>query len=223
MQGWFIAGTDTGVGKTYCCELLIRQLVAGGANVAAFKPIASGASVIDGALRNDDALKLMQAANSGLSYGDINPYCFAEPVSPHWAAAHAGVTIDIARAVTHIHAKSRRADFVIVEGVGGWYAPLSENESAADLAQALGLPVILVVGLRLGCLNHALLTAEAIQSRGITLAGWVGNEIDPSYANGAETEAYLTPRLGTPCIGVVPRYKGKDTFSSGFRFNFHGT
>jgi len=218
MQGWFIAGTDTGVGKTYCCELLIRQLVAGGANVAAFKPIASGASVIDGALRNDDALKLMQAANSGLSYGDINPYCFAEPVSPHWAAAHAGVTIDIARAVTHIHAKSRGADFVIVEGVGGWYAPLSENESAADLAQALGLPVILVVGLRLGCLNHALLTAEAIQSRGITLAGWVGNTIDRCYTNVVETEAFLTDRLHAPSLGVVPHESHDSARQAGFEF-----
>ncbi len=217
MRGWFVAGTDTGVGKTYCCELLIGQLVAEAKNVAAFKPVASGATVLDGKVRNDDALRLMRAANSGLHYEDINPYCFADPISPHWAAAKAGMIIDIPRLAIHIHAKARGADFTIVEGVGGWYAPLTENETAADLAQALGLPVILVVGLRVGCLNHALLTADAIVSSGALLAGWIGNVIDPDYGNVAETEAYLTPRLGAPYLGIVPYGPSDAALKAGLR------
>lgn len=202
-QGWFIAGTDTGVGKTFCSELLIRQLVGAGHRVAAFKPVASGATLIDGRLRNDDALRLMSAANSGLSYEDINPYCFADPISPHWAAEKAGVTIDIPRLATHVHAKSAGFDFAVAEGVGGWLAPLSGSASAAELAVALRWPVILVVGLRLGCLSHALLTAEAISRSGLTLAGWVANAVNSEYSFTRETVDYLNEHLHSRCLSVV--------------------
>lgn len=199
-RGWFIAGTDTGVGKTFCCEALIRQLVAQGLTVAAYKPVASGATEVNGNLRNDDAWRLMQAANSGLDYDDVNPYCFAAPISPHWAAASADVRIDIPALAQHIACTSAGADRVIVEGVGGWLTPLSETETAADLAAALNLPVVLVVGLRLGCLNHALLTAESIRRSGVTLAGWIGNAIDPQYQLVDETKRYLTRHLGVACL-----------------------
>lgn len=204
LTGWFIAGTDTEVGKTYCSELLIRNLVELGKNVAAFKPVASGASAVEGELRNDDALRLMRAANSRLSYSDINPYCFPDPISPHWAAARAGVDIDIPTLTRHIREKSHEADYCVVEGVGGWYAPISASTTAADLAVALQLPVILVVGLRLGCLSHAALTADAIQQSGLRLAAWIANRIDVTYQNVEQTQAHLTNRLGVPCLGVVP-------------------
>lgn len=204
LKGWFIAGTDTEVGKTYCSQLLIRNLVELGKQVVAFKPVASGASLVDGELRNDDAVQLMRAANSRLNYSDINPYCFPEPISPHWAAARAGVDINIPTLARHIRNKSREADHCIVEGVGGWYAPLSERTTAADLAVALELPVVLVVGLRLGCLSHAALTGDAIHQSGLRLAAWVANRIDVTYQNVEQTQAHLTSRLGVPCLGVVP-------------------
>ncbi len=203
MRGVFVTGTDTEVGKTVIARLLVRAAVARGLRVAAMKPVASGATDTGGGLRNDDALALMQEMNVAAEYAEVNPYVFAEPVSPHIAAAAAGVDIEpdvVGRALASL---ARRADVVMVEGVGGWYAPLGPQLTVAGLAVRLALPVVLVVGLRLGCLNHALLTAEAIGRSGLPLAGWVGNTLDPDMARRPENIETLLARIPGPCLGIL--------------------
>ncbi len=203
MSGFFITGTDTGVGKTFVATVLIRSLVRKGWHVAAMKPVAAGAETTIAGLRNDDAVLLARAANVVAPYQTINPYCFAAPVSPHIAAKEAGIVIDIAAIRREFDALVNGADCVIVEGAGGWLAPIGPTETMADIAIALRLPVILVVGLRLGCLNHALLTAQAVRASGLRLAHWVGNEIDPGFARRAENIATLSAQLGAP-LAVLP-------------------
>ena len=203
IQGVFVTGTDTEVGKTVVSTALIRSLVKTGLRVAGMKPIAAGAETTPGGLRNDDALALMSAANVQAPYETVNPYCLAEPTSPHIAAAQAGIRIEIAPIVLAFSRLADDSDLVVVEGAGGWHAPLNDSETMADLAAALDLPVVLVVGLRLGCLNHALLTAEAIATRGLPLAGWVGNHIQPHFPYAAENLATLESRLATPPLDIV--------------------
>jgi dethiobiotin synthetase len=201
--GLFVTGTDTAVGKTVVARLLVRSLAAGGARVAVMKPVAAGADLTPEGLRNEDALGLIADSNVALPYDTVNPYCLAEPVSPHLAARAAGVTIELAR-IQECFARLRdSADHVIVEGAGGWLVPLGERLFVADLAAALALPVLLVVGLRLGCLNHALLTAAAIRQRGLRLAGWVANHIDPDFARLPENLLTLQQHLGMPPLAVV--------------------
>jgi len=198
-RGLFVTGTDTGVGKTRVAVALIHALRAQGLRVAAMKPVAAGHP--PGEL-NEDVVALMQAANVTADVADVNPYAFTEPIAPHIAAQHAGVRIEldvIAAAYTRLAA---RADAVVVEGAGGWCVPLNERDDMADLARRLGLPVVLVVGLRLGCLSHALLTAESIAHRQLPWAGWVGNHVDPAMACPAENVAALHARLPGPCLGV---------------------
>lgn len=199
MSGVFVTGTDTGVGKTRVAVALIHTLRAQGLRVAAMKPVSAGSG--PGEL-NEDVVALMQAANVTSEGADVNPYAFAEPIAPHIAARQAGVTIElsvIAAAYTRLAAT---ADVVVVEGAGGWRVPLNEREDMADLAQRLGLPVVLVVGLRLGCLNHAVLSAEAIVARDIPWAGWVGNHVDPLMAQQRANLEALCRRLPGPCLGV---------------------
>ena len=200
----FVTGTDTGIGKTVISAALTRALVARGLRVAVMKPIASGSDPTPQGLRNSDALTLMAAANVPAPYDIINPYCFLPPISPHIAAREAGVTIDLAHLRSRFHSLAASADCVVVEGAGGWQAPISDTASMADLAAALALPVLLVVGLRLGCLNHALLTRESLSSRGATFAGWIANSVDPHFARPAENLATLTARLGEPPLACVP-------------------
>ncbi len=207
---YFITGTDTAVGKTYVATALIRESVRAGRRVGAMKPVAAGARAAPGshgqgpqALRNDDALALAEASNVAVPYSTTNPYCFEEAVSPHIAAKSAGIMIDpevISREFAKLAADS---DCVIVEGAGGWLAPIGGDRTMADIATALGLPVILVIGLRLGCLNHALLTARAIRSSGLDLVHWVGNAIDPSFERAGENVATLAAALGKP-LALVP-------------------
>src|SRR5829696_2696194 len=179
-RGVFVTGTDTGVGKTFVAAAMIRALTREGLRVAGMKPVAAGANRTSaGLLRNGDALALAAASNVPLPYESLNPYCFLSAVSPHIAAADEGVTIETQVIQSHFEKLAMLADFIVVEGAGGWFAPISLSQTMADVALALGLPVLLVVGLRLGCLNHSLLSQRAIEARGAKFAGWIGNGITP--------------------------------------------
>ena len=205
-RGLFVTGTDTGVGKTRVAVALIHALRARGLGVAVMKPVSAGSA--PGEL-NEDVIALMQAANVDADVHDVNPYAFAEAIAPHIAAESLGVRIEldvIAEAYARLAAI---ADIVVVEGAGGWRVPLNEHEDMADLALRLGLPVALVVGLRLGCLNHALLTAESITLRRVPWAGWVGNHIEPAMPQAAENLAALRTRLPGPCLGVQGFFEGE--------------
>jgi dethiobiotin synthetase len=202
-NGLFIAGTDTGVGKTLIACALLQGFAARGLRVAAMKPVAAGALRRRGVWHNDDVAQLRAAANVDAPLAVVNPYCFAPPIAPHIAAQQAGVTIRMAVIKKNYARLGRNADLVVVEGAGGLLVPLGGKFSAADIPLQLGLPVVLVVGLRLGCLNHALLTAEALQARGLHLAGWVANRIDPAMLRAAENLQALRARIKAPLLGVV--------------------
>ena len=198
-RGLFVTGTDTGVGKTRVAVALIHLLRARGLRVAAMKPVSAGSA--PGEL-NEDVVALLQAANVTAALRDVNPYAFAEPVAPHIAAQQAGMCVDLETIAAAYSRLAAIADVVVVEGAGGWRVPLNAQQDMADLAQRLGLPVVLVVGLRLGCLNHALLTAESIAFRQLPWAGWVGNQIEAEMPFRAENLAALHARLPAPCLGV---------------------
>jgi dethiobiotin synthetase len=201
----FITGTDTGVGKTLVSAALLHALSRHHARVVGMKPVAAGTEeCADGVPANDDVLALRAASTCAVPPGLDNPVLLPDPVSPHIAAARAGIRIDIAHLVACHQALAQLADAVVVEGAGGFHVPLSATETGADLAQALGLPVVLVVGLRLGCLNHALLTAEAIRARGLTLAGWVANQVDPAMLAQDDNIAFLQQRLQAPLLARIP-------------------
>jgi len=202
--GYFVTGTDTGVGKTLVACALLRGFARQGRRVVGVKPVAAGRTGSAGQWGNDDVAALAAASSIPVTREQINPYLFAPPIAPHIAAAEAGLRIDLpvlADAVARLRAI---ADVVIVEGVGGFLVPLNEREDAADLAVRLALPIVLVVGLRLGCLNHALLTTRAVQDRGLQLAGWVANRVDPGMARAIENRAALEERLGAPLLGEIP-------------------
>jgi dethiobiotin synthetase len=202
-RGVFVTGTDTGIGKTVIAVALIRTLVRQGLRVAAMKPVASGAERTSCGLRNADALALARAANVTAAYETINPYCFAPPIAPHIAAREAGSLIDTAVLRERFCELASLADCVIVEGAGGWLTPIGPGQSMADIASALALPVVLVVGLRLGCLNHAALTARALASCAAQRAGWIGNSIDREFDRKTDTIAALEELLQEPAAMVV--------------------
>lgn len=202
-RGVFVAGTDTEVGKTHTTVRLVRALGRCGLRVAAMKPVAAGADRTDRGLRNADAIALAAAANVSADYANINPYCLPLPVSPHIAARDAGIRIETSVIAARFRELAAVSDCVVVEGAGGWLAPISDRESMADVALALGLPVLLVVGLKLGCLNHARLTAAAIEASGLDLAGWVANHIDPHYERLAENLETLERLLGRAPLAYV--------------------
>ena len=197
----FVTGTDTGVGKTRVAVALIHALRSQGLRVAAMKPVSAGSA--PGEL-NEDVVALMQASNVRADLRDINPYAFDQPIAPHIAAQSAGVRIDLSVIEAAFSRLAAEADVVVVEGAGGWRVPLNDREDLADLAQRLGLPVVLVVGLRLGCLNHALLTAESVVRQNMPWAGWIGNHIDPTMAAMAENIDALRARMPGPCLGIQP-------------------
>jgi len=203
-EGYFITGTDTAVGKTWCSLGLMARLQQQGKTVVAMKPVASGCARTAAGLRNDDALRLQAQASVALPYETVNPYAFAPAIAPHIAAAQAGATIEIATVVETFEQLHKQAEMTVVEGVGGWQVPLNDRESVADLARALALPVILVVGLRLGCINHALLSAESIRASGCRLAGWIGNGVDPAMQQQQDTIAAINRRIHAPLLGIVP-------------------
>jgi dethiobiotin synthetase len=202
---YFVTGTDTEIGKTLISAALLHQLAACGLRVAAMKPIAAGAEWRDGAWHNDDADILAAAASVRLPIALTTPYLLQDPAAPHIAAAAEGVTINTAHILACYDRVLAQADAVVVEGVGGFVVPLSRDADTAGLALQLGLPVIMVVGMRLGCLSHALLTAEAIVARGLVLAGWVANAADPDMRHMQANIDALAERLPAPLLGIVPR------------------
>ncbi len=204
-KGYFVTGTDTGVGKTLTALGLMRGLQERGRQVVGMKPVACGGQYKDGALCNEDALALQQAGSISLSYRQVNPVLFEPPIAPHIAAQESSRPIDVASLLTAFQDLATRADRVIVEGVGGWLVPLNGSDNIATLARDLALPVILVVGLRLGCLNHGLLTAESIHNHGLTLAGWVANLIDPDFQRQDDNVAALEERIPAPLLARFPR------------------
>ncbi|MDP2786697.1 MAG: dethiobiotin synthase [Pseudomonadota bacterium] len=209
-HGFFITGTDTGVGKTLVSAALLHAFASLGYRTVGMKPVAAGAEQIEGVWCNEDVLQLQAAANVAADLAWVNPYLLRVPVAPHIAADHQGVTIELPRIRDAYEHLAALADVVIVEGAGGFKVPLSATRDSADLAKYLGLPIILVVGMRLGCLNHALLTAEAIAARGLVLAGWVANRLDPEMAAYAENLAALRLRLPCPLLAEFPSTEHPD-------------
>lgn len=199
----FVAGTDTGVGKTFVSCALLHALRAMSGRVVGMKPVASGCVATPAGLRNDDALALIAASDPRPDYALCNPLAFAEAVSPHLAAAAQQTEVTMAPIEAAFARLAASADVVLVEGVGGWLAPLSPTLQANAIPRALGLPVILVVGLRLGCLSHAQLTARAIQTDGCRLLGWIGNAVDPAMERREDNLDTLRQLLPAPCLGVV--------------------
>lgn len=203
-RGCFVTGTDTGIGKTLIAAALVHTTRCAGRRAVGMKPIAAGCERRGDTLVNEDIEALLAASTPGFSRDDINVYLFEPPIAPHIAAHEAGVAIDIAVIVERYRRLAARAEAVVVEGAGGWLVPLSREHTFADLATALRLPVVLVVGMRLGCISHALLTAASIRAHGLKLAGWVANRVDPEMARFDENLATLRERLGAPLLGVVP-------------------
>ena len=200
-MSYFVTGTDTHVGKTLISGALLHAFSAQGKRVVGMKPVAAG---YDRSGLHEDVERLMAASNVQADQALINPYRFASAIAPHLAARQEQVTINLAHIVKSCAALAALAEVVVVEGAGGFVVPLNDAEDSADLAVQLDLPVILVVGMRLGCLNHALLTVQAIASRGLTLAGWVANCVDEHMAMRVENIAALQQRIAAPLLGIVP-------------------
>ena len=203
-RGVFIAGTDTGIGKTFVACALLHALRDAGLRATGMKPVASGCERTAHGLRNEDALALIAASDPQPDYATCNPYAFEPAIAPHLAAADAAVQIELANIESAYAQLAARADCVVVEGVGGWMVPLSGSLDAGAIPRVLNLPVILVVGLRLGCINHARLSARAIQDDGCELLGWIGNTIDPAMERREDNLATLRRVLPAPCLGVLP-------------------
>jgi dethiobiotin synthetase len=206
----FVTGTDTGVGKTLVSAGLLHALARYHPRVVGMKPVAAGTEMIDGVPANDDVSALRAASSCSVPPELDNPVLLPDALSPHIAAQRAGVRIDIDHLVACHRALALRAEAVVVEGAGGFMVPLSALETGADLAEALGLPVLLVVGMRLGCLNHALLTAEAIRARGLTLAGWVANQLDAAMLAQDDNIAFLQRQLRAPLLARIPYQAAPD-------------
>ncbi|WP_313295932.1 dethiobiotin synthase [Pseudomonas sp.] len=207
-QAYFIAGTDTDVGKTTIAAGLLHAARVQGLSTLGAKPVASGCTMTAKGLRNSDAQALIDESSIKLSYEQINPFAFEPAIAPHVAAREAGIALEVAAlAKAMVHVLAQQADFTLIEGAGGWRVPLSNHANLSDLAIALQLPVILVVGVRLGCINHALLSAEAIARDGLQLAGWVANIIEPKTSRLEENLASLAERLPAPCLGRVPKLR----------------
>lgn len=203
--GCFVTGTDTEVGKTLISSAMLHALVRQGVRACGMKPVAAGAALRDDVLRNEDADQLIAAGNISLPSFVTTPYMFKEATAPHIAAAIDGVTIEGNTIMLAYQEVVASADAIVVEGVGGFCVPLNIGFDTADLAQHLALPVVLVVGVRLGCINHALLTVEAIAARGLPLAGWVANMLDPTMKFADENIEALTQRIAAPLLGRLPR------------------
>ncbi|HMT38515.1 MAG TPA: dethiobiotin synthase [Thermomonas sp.] len=210
MFALYVTGTDTGIGKTLASCALLHALRGHGLRAAGMKPVASGCERLDAEWRNADALALQAAGVPGVAYADINPFALEHPLAPELAARDAGIEVTLPP-ILDAHARlAARVDALVVEGVGGWAAPLSAALMQADLVRALRLPVVLVVGLRLGCLNHALLSARAIAADGAHLAGWIGSHVDPAMERVDDNLGMLRARLPAPCWGVLPHAPGAD-------------
>lgn len=211
-SGVFVTGTDTDCGKTFVSQQMLHALRVRGVSAVGFKPVAAGAVKHEGQLRNDDALVLAGAGNVTVPYESINPYCFEAPVSPHLAAADTGETIELEAILAAAERLAGKCDFLVAEGAGGWRVPLSPSLDIQTLAIALGLPVVMVVGLRLGCLNHAQLTEEVIVASGAQLIGWVATQVDPAMSHVESNLQTLDRCLATPCLGWFPHQRTATSF-----------
>jgi dethiobiotin synthetase len=220
--GYFVTGTDTEIGKTLVSSAMLHALVKQGVRAAGMKPVAAGAELRDGAWHNDDADRIAAAANVALPPELATPYLLRAPAAPHIVAAQEGVAIELDHILSCYDRVSGMADAVVVEGVGGFRVPLSDRYDTADLAQRLGLPVVLVVGLRLGCINHALLTADAIVARGLALAGWVANMVDLEMRYPMDNVSALSERLPAPLLGSVPRLPAPLPSAAAAHLDFSG-
>lgn len=209
-RSWFVTGTDTGVGKTVAATALVYRLRAAGQRTMGMKPVASGCERTPEGLRNEDALALQAASDPRPDYADVNPYALEIPTAPQLAARAMGVRVALP-VLLAAHARlTARADAVVVEGAGGWLAPMDEGLDQSAFARAIAAPVLLVVGLRLGCLSHARLTARAIRDDGCAFAGWIGSSVDPDFAEREDYLAMLRDALPAPCLGVLPHAPGAD-------------
>jgi dethiobiotin synthetase len=208
MRGFYVTGTDTGIGKTRSSAALLHALRPQRLRATGMKPVASGCERIDGEWRNEDALALIEASDPRPAYADCNPFALEHPLAPELAARDAGIEVALPPLLAAHARLAAAADAVVVEGVGGWAAPLSSSLMQVDLVRALDLPVVLVVGLRLGCLNHALLSARAILADGCRLAGWIANRVDPGMERIDDNIAMLHQRLPAPCWGELPHDPG---------------
>lgn len=203
-KGIYVTGTDTGVGKSVVSAALVHALRADGRRVVGMKPVASGCDWQDGAWRNADALLLQAASDPHPPYADVNPYALRAPIAPELALREEGRTLELGVLTDAYRRLAASADTVVVEGVGGWAAPLSAQLDQLDLVRALELPVLLVVGLRLGCINHARLSVRALRADGVRLLGWIGNAVDPAMERAEDNLATLDERLGLSCWGRLP-------------------
>jgi len=200
----YVTGTDTGIGKSVVSAALLHALRARGDHAVGMKPVASGCEFLDGAWRNEDALALQAASDPRPSYADVNPYALRAPLAPELALRDDGVELSLAPILAAYRRLAVQAPRVVVEGVGGWAAPLSATLDQLDLVRALDLPVVFVVGLRLGCINHARLTLRALVADGVRVAGWVANGVDPEMARADDNFVILQQRLEAPCWGRLP-------------------
>ena len=210
-HGFFVTGTDTGVGKTLVACGLLAGFAGRGMKAVGMKPVACGVEPGAGGLVNDDVERLIGASNVAAPREHVNPYCFEPPIAPHIAARQAGVTIALDRIEQSFHALAALAEVVVVEGVGGFHVPLGPGTDSAQLAARLALPVVMVVGMRLGCLNHALLTGRAVAASGLKLAGWIANHIDPQMAAADDNVRALDERIGAPRIARISFAQLPDT------------
>ena len=201
-KGYFITGTDTGIGKTRSAVALMAALQQRGLTVCGMKPVSAGCQTTTGGLVNEDAIKLMQQASRPFPYQIVNPYAWLPPIAPHIAAQQAGNTMTLAPIRECYQQIATQCDVVIVEGAGGWLVPLNATQTMADIAVDLALDVILVVGIRLGCINHALLTMESIKQKGCRLAGWIANHLSVPNAVAQENVKYLTTQIDAPLLGT---------------------
>jgi dethiobiotin synthetase len=203
-NAFFITGTDTNIGKTHVAKLLLEIAQARGMSTLGLKPISAGCTERDSELVNQDAWELLERSSIQPSYAEVNPIALREAMAPHIAAEHEARIIDAQELAAHCRQMSNQAEFTVIEGAGGWQVPINSTETMADLAISIGCPVVLVVGMRLGCINHAMLTAEAIQNTGLRLAGWVANLIDVDMAVQSENIVALEQRLHAPRIATLP-------------------
>ena len=209
-NAYFITGTDTGVGKTLVATAMLRLAEQKGLSTLGLKPVSAGCNFIDAQWMNDDARDLMLTSTTNPTYANVNPVALRTAMAPHIAAQQEGIDIGLAELASHCRAQLSNADFCVVEGAGGWQVPLNDTETMADLAVGIGCPVVLVVGMRLGCINHALLTADAIRHTGLTLAGWIANQVDPAMIAADKNVESLRSRLDAPLLGRIPALSNTD-------------
>lgn len=213
MKGCFVTGTDTGVGKTLFTCALLHSHARRGLRAVGMKPIAAGAVLEKGVLVNEDVTAMRAASNVEAPLELVNPYCFEPPIAPHIAAAQKGVRIDVERIASAYDGLAALADRIVVEGAGGFRVPLGPGIDTADLARRLALPVVIVVGMRLGCLNHALLTADAVRAAGLHLAGWAASHVDPDMMCADDNVEALKARIGAPLVARIPYTRAPDAAS----------